>query len=181
MFNFPVQGGAHMKQLFTITLVAVIALACSPAAVFAQASGQPRVPTVTRLVKQFTDLENKLNASLSKKDAGALQALLDDDFEMRVGATPGDPVPRAEWLQSAQADTANLPGVGQMAVHDYGEIAVVSFLGSRAAGGGLFIIDVWKRAAGGWRLSTRYASPAGDATFEIPGVSADRPVFKKKI
>jgi hypothetical protein len=166
-----------MKKFVTTLLILTVFTGC-PA--FAQEPGQSRIPTVTRLVKQFSELENKLLALQHKKDIVAMQKLLADDFEMRVGAMPGNPIPRMEWLQSTKADAANLPTAEQMAVHDYGKFVVVSFLGKRTSSGNLFIVDVWSHNNSEWRLSTRYASPAGETTFDIPGMSAGQPVIKKK-
>src|SRR5437773_11884802 len=57
-----------------------------------------RVPTLTRLVKHFTEQEAALASAIRAGDASTAGNLLTDDFEMRTGATPANPIPRAEWL-----------------------------------------------------------------------------------
>src|SRR4029079_17129866 len=65
---------------------AVVALALA-----APAIGQPtgRIPTVTRLVKIFSELETRIVDSAHAGDASALDAMLDAAFELRVGDAPG--------------------------------------------------------------------------------------------
>src|SRR3954451_9093033 len=71
-------------------------LFAAPASVAQDAAG--RVPTVTRLVKIFADLETRLNESIARADSSSMDKLLQDDFEMRVGNAPGTPVPRRKWI-----------------------------------------------------------------------------------
>ena len=141
-------------------LVATLALASVPS--FAQAISPGRVPTVSRLVVQFTAREAQLAERIRAGDAGGAGQMLTDDFELRAGSQPGRPVPRAEFIrQSIQS-----PGAGdapaQMAVHDLGDTMAVSFL-QRAGGAGadLFIVDVWRRTGEDWKLAIRYVAPAG--------------------
>jgi hypothetical protein len=66
-----------------------------------------------------------------------------------------------------------------MAVHDLGETAVVSFTrGNR--GGALFVVDVWRKQGSDWRLAVRYASPAGTASYAVPGAGTEEPEIPKK-
>lgn len=113
-----------------------------------------RVPTVTRLVKLFRDLELQL---LSGADPAPLLA---DDFELRPARQPGVPVPRAEWL----AQPASLRGSGgtleQMAAHDNGPSVTVSFLWRPEQGTPQFIVDTWVRDGEGWKLKVRYQARA---------------------
>lgn len=128
-----------------------------------------RIPTVTRLVQQFTILENDLIAATEGRDEVAIDALLGDDFEMRVGANPGAPVPRVAWKQAILTRRSTPFVIEQMAVHDRNGTAIVSFLGRRKAGRNLFFVDVWIQVDGAWKLSTRYASSADDLQALIPG------------
>ena len=57
------------------------------------------IPTVTRLVKLFMDLEGTLATGLRDGNAAAVDTMLADDFEMRVASMPGNPTPRAEWIK----------------------------------------------------------------------------------
>ena len=144
--------------------VAVAACIASPAA--AQPVQPPgRIPTVTRLVKIFYELETGLAANLAAHDAKAIDRTLDPDFELRTGAMPGTPVPRADWIRQAQSNRSE-GSIDQMAVHDFGSVAIVSFrqvpaaAPSASATQRLFVVDCWKREGDGWKLATRYLSIA---------------------
>ncbi|MHB8493171.1 MAG: nuclear transport factor 2 family protein [Casimicrobiaceae bacterium] len=136
-----------------------------------QASG--RIPTVTRLVKVFYDLESRLVSNLVARNATAIDQALEPDFEMRAGSMPGTPVPRADWMRQEQANPSEA-AIDQMAVHDFGSVAIVSFRLSPAAtpasgaNQGLFIVDCWKRDGNGWKLATRYLSNAAAPASAIP-------------
>ena len=129
----------------------------------APASG--RIPTVTRLVKLFTGLEMDLVAKTHAKDLSALDALLDPSFELRAGNAPGTPVPRDAWIRDVRAAPRSPPRIDQMAVHDFGDVAIVSFRETAAAGatpGGSarLVVDCWKRDGAAWKLAVRYVSDA---------------------
>ena len=153
---------------------AVIALtsAIAAAPALAQSDAATRIPTVTRLVKQFYELETTLDAKLMARDVAALDLLLDANFEVRRAALPGVPIPRDEWLRSA-VGVASPPQVDQLAVHDFGVAAVVSFRQVDAARKRAprstkerMIVDCWTRSGDRWLLTVRYegadrpASPA---------------------
>ena len=158
---------------------APIVLQLSPAS--AQATATGRVPTVSRLVMLFTEQETNLAARIRAKDAAGAGSLLTDDFELRSGPQPGRPVPRADWLrQSMQAPGADTTPT-QMAVHDLGGTAVVSFLlKADSANAGFFIVDVWRQSGEQWKLAIRYVAPAGAGGTPIPGVPAAEPEIPKR-
>lgn len=145
-----------------------------------QTGGEPqlRIPTVTRLVQIFSTLESELMAAVQKGDTTAIDKMLADDFELRSGAMPGMPTPRAEWLRHSQGQA--VAPIDQMAVHDYGSAAVVSYLWKRGARHDVFIVDVWGKSGEAWKLSVRYASPAGDRRFNIPGAALEALPGEKK-
>ena len=88
--------------------------ACLPAVALAQPAPQPsNVPTVTRLVKVFSELERGLVEKSHSKDASDLDALLDPSFEMRIGSAPGTPVPRDAWIREARKSAAT-PRIGPL-------------------------------------------------------------------
>ncbi len=120
-----------------------------------------RVPTITRTVQLFGDLERKLDSA----DPAEKSQFLMDDFEERLCAEPGTPVPRDAWLQKSAHGEGRF---SQEAVHDYGNIAVYSALVSRSKSSDT-IVDTWKQADGGWKLSVRYRCPASG---EKPAKSA---------
>lgn len=152
---------------------AVLGTSAAPPPSAAQATG--RISTVTRQVAEFGRLENALLDALHRRDAAGAQALLDDAFEMRVGAWPGQPVPRADWLRQSLAEPATNTRIEQLAVHDFGTTAIASFQLSLATGDTprrYFVADAWVRTEAGWRLSVRYIAAASEATAAIPGAGA---------
>jgi len=153
---------------------ALIGAALATGLVAAGASAQSHVPTVTRLVKQFMGFEGELADALRGGDSAALARLVVDDFEQREGDRPGEPLPRAEWVQQEARVGVAFADIEQMAVHDYGEVMAVSFLRVDTAGKRRqFVVDVWKRHADGWKLATRYLGAVATAK------SPEAPVKKK--
>jgi hypothetical protein len=132
------------------------ALAALPLAAPAQVRTQ--AVTVTRLVRVFLELETALFEAERSGDRAALERLLVDDFEQRGAARPGRPMPRAEWLDEALRNAAAEIDLEQMAVHDRGQTAIVSFAARPAGRAGRFIVDVWVRVGADWRLNVRYVS-----------------------
>jgi ketosteroid isomerase-like protein len=144
-----------------------------------------RIPTVTRLVKLFLELEGALAAGVRSGNATAVDGMVADDFELRVASMPGNPTPRAEWLRLALDKPGPSFRIEQMAVHDFGEVAIVSFLEAAMAGEkrdatrDIATVDVWKRSGETWKLAVRYAGPAGSHGFAIPGASMQPPIEKR--
>jgi hypothetical protein len=154
---------------------ASVAVACFGAVVAspgaAQAPAPASIPTVSRLVVVFTEHELRLTERIRARDAAGVGNLLTDDFELRASPRPGRPVPRADWIRQSTASPPALGVPTQMAVHDLGTAAVVSFLQpAEGAKGSLFVIDLWRRVGEDWKLAVRYAAPAGSTSVPIPGV-----------
>jgi hypothetical protein len=152
-----------------VVMICAAVLVGGPAA--AQPSSQTgRIPTVTRLVKVFSDLEAALQTQARSPDPGALDQSLDPAFEMRDGASPAAPIPRDEWIRQARAAPGGNPSIDQMAVHDLGAYAIVSFRevdpGAKATSK-RFVVDCWKRDGDTWKLAIRYAS-------DVPAASQER-------
>ena len=151
------------------------------------APAQPgRVPTITRLVRDFLDLEARLLDAQRRGDRAALEQLLADDFELRVARRPGTPVPRAEWLDTVLR--APLPAgesvIEQMAVHEHAAAMIASFLLRRQHAdtkgpSTLFVVDTWVRAGERWTLATRYAAPVLPGAPLVPG-DPDAPASRKR-
>jgi hypothetical protein len=147
----------------------------------AQGSGTNRIPTVTRLVKIFLGLEGDLAQRLDAGDADAVERMLLPDFELRTGGAPGNPVPKEEWMRRMLGQKGAWR-IEQMAVHDFGEVAVVSYLQADAKSDrrkDLFITDVWKRAGDSWQLAVRYAGPSAGGTGS-PAAAPERSGVPKK-
>ena len=130
-----------------------------------------RIPTVSRLVVMFTEQEMRLAERINARDAVGLSALLTDDFELRAGARPGQPVPRADWIGQSMKSPASTGTPTEMAVHDLGDAALVSFLQPYGrAKAGIFVVDLWRLVGDEWKLAVRYAAPAGSSNAAIPGL-----------
>ena len=149
-----------------MTLGQFVLGACAALLVCGLAAAQPtpptgRIPTVTRLVKVFSELEAALQAQARSPDPAALEQSLDPSFEMRDGAAPAAPIPRDEWIRRTRASASANRAIDQMAVHDLGAYAIVSFReADPGAKGGAqrFVVDCWKRDGDTWKLAIRYAS-----------------------
>ncbi len=176
-------GAKACRSLARVLRAGLVAMVCAGSAHTALA--QPgRVPTVTRLVQLFTQLETQLMAAQRQGDGKTLDSLLSDDFEMRVARQPGVPIARAEWLQ-AQASAKWAAGewhIEQMAAVERGEWVTVSFRlapASTGAAGGWFMVDTWQRQGDGWRLASRHAAAVWTAAPLAPGERASPPMRKK--
>jgi hypothetical protein len=162
----------------TVSMISMLALASSE-------DGVGRIPTVTRLVHIFFQLEGKLSKAVEKQDMPTASKLLSDDFEMRVSTKPGTPIPRAAWIQQSFAEPKSSRVMKQMAVHDFGKITIVSYLwkitdAKSKMGRDIFIVDTWRQEAGAWKLAVRYAGPAAQSDYPIPGVPIIESTFEKK-
>jgi hypothetical protein len=172
-----------VKRVVVPAVLSGIALTAISVPLQAEGDGQLHIPTVTRLVQQFTAYEDAIIESIARRDAAGLQKSLTNDFELRIAANPGVPTPRADWIRLSLTESHKLTGIEQMAVHDHGDVMVVSFLGKRdgiGAKGNVFVVDVWVRSGRDWKLSTRYAGPAGDSRFAVPGAGQGTPAIEKK-
>jgi hypothetical protein len=115
---------------------------------------QMTIPLVTRLVQQFDGLEKDIIVALKTNNQSALHQLVADDFEARMSYAPGSPISRETWLLQSlnQAKNYNVV-IGQMAVHDFKQMMVVSFRWQS-----LSLVDVWTKEQERWVLKVRYAS-----------------------
>jgi hypothetical protein len=135
----------------------------------------------TRNVAVFTKLENALIDAVQHHDTEALARIVSDDFELRSTPTPGVPTPRNEAMQAWTQLPAQPSSIGQMAVHDYGDLMVVSFVWQHG-GQPFFVVDTWKRAGADWKVAARYAAPIVDGAATVPGaVAASAQSLRKKI
>jgi hypothetical protein len=144
-------------------------------------------PTPTRNVVTFTELEKNWIEAVQKHDTQALDKIVAPNYELRSAAAPGVPSARADSLKQSIELPAFQSSIGQMAVHEYPDLMVVSFMWKIAAPQGtgiaqnVFVVDTWKRAGDSWQVVVRYAAPA-DAQAVIPGAVAPSPEsLRKKI
>lgn len=168
-------------MLRSISLLAMVTL--SVAATPSIAADEPaggRVATVTRLVKLFLEREEALSAAMRAGDAASLERTLTDDFELRAGARAASPIPRADFLKDVVRSRPASEAPGRMAVHDLGNVAIVSFVQGDDAKRAVFVVDVWRQSGPDWKLAIRYAAPAGTQDFPIPGAGAPPTEIPKK-
>jgi ketosteroid isomerase-like protein len=173
------------RFLFLTLLAAMTVSIMSAPAMASSEDGVGRIPTVTRLVRIFFQLEGELSKAVEQRDMPAVSKLLSDDFEMRVSTMPGTPIPRAVWIQQSFSEPKSSSTLEQMAVHGFGKIAVVSYSWKIKAAKSkmmrdIFIVDTWRQEAGAWRLAVRYAGPGAQGDYLIPGVPTIEPAFEKK-
>jgi hypothetical protein len=128
-------------------------------------------PVPTRNVAIFTKLETALIDAAQHRDTEALARIVSDDFEIRSAPAPGVPTAREEALHAWTQLPAQPSAIGQMAVHEYGDLMVVSFVW-RLGQQSFFVIDTWKRAGTDWKVAVRYAAPVLDGGAAVPGTVA---------
>jgi hypothetical protein len=151
----------------------------------ASATASPVTPT--RTVVTFTELEKNWIEAVQKHDTKALDQILAPHYELRSAATPGVPSARDDSIKQSLELPAFQSSISQMAVHEYPDLMVVSFMWKIAApqGTGLaqnvFVVDTWRRAGDSWQVEVRYAAPA-DSKAVIPGaVAPSTASLQKKI
>ena len=161
-----------MKRfLISLSLCVVLGSAMAAGQVPTGGRGGP-VPTRNILI--FSKLENTWIDALRHHDADALARIVSDDFEIRSASAPGVPTAREQVLQAWAQLPARDSSIGQMAVHEYKELAVVSFVWTLAGGAAgapqsFFVVDTWKRAGNDWKVAVRYAAPLADGGAAVPG------------
>ncbi len=129
--------------------------------------GKTRIVTMTRPMATFSELESRLVEAAQKKDAAALQALISEDCNLWTPAPPGDPMPSEDWIAALQQAPPRSFRMRQLAVQDFGDTNVVSFVASegRMVKGkervsDHFVVDVWTKKGDAWQLAARYLSAA---------------------
>jgi len=148
----------RIAQALLLALVALGGPACA-AATPPQSSPEQQV-SMTRSMLVFFQLEQELSRAVSKHDQGATDKLLSVDFELRPDSHPGEATTRAEWLADGVAQSGSR--FEHLAVRDFGDVAIVSFVMTTKNGGGVetrsYVVDAWKKQGDGWQLITRYQS-----------------------
>jgi hypothetical protein len=179
-FRYP-----SLRQLATLLAAGCIA-ALAPGQAAAQSAGH-RVMTMTRGVSVFGKAETELAEVMKSHDAEAIDRIVGIEFEQRSAGAPSMPVPRGDWLDQAPAEFAHAAGMRDIAVHEYGDVAVVSFTWLRdRPQAPTFVVDVWRRKAAEepYQIVSRYLSPlpkpAAAAKRRAGAASAAVPVDTKK-
>jgi hypothetical protein len=142
-----------------------------------------QIPVVTRLVQIYSDYELRLADAINRRDAGEIDRVVATDFELRSASNIGVPTPRADWIVQSLKEPPALISIGQMAVHDYGNIRIVSFVLKRAAGGrskpGIAVVDVWMQSGESSVLKTRYATVQATQFLRVPGETRQQQIDKR--
>jgi hypothetical protein len=154
-----------MKRILVlIVLLAVAAVGQDKAPTGGRPSGG-RTETPTRGVVKYKAMERALLQAQQEKQQDKVSGMLADDFEV-WSSEQSDPTPRELWEQNAASSNISWFQIRNMAVRDFGNIAIVSFLLDRhgEANGKpvtptVFIVDVWQQPAG--KLAVRYQSVPG--------------------
>lgn len=177
-----------MKIIHAVICLAAL-FAIAPAFSAEETAPAPHrvVPTVTRTIQIFTNLENAWNDGVKNRDIASLKKIIAERYELRTAASPGRPTPRDESMALAFKDAPFASRIEQMAVHEYGDLMIVSFQwdldvdASSPLASKIFVVDTWKRADGDWQVQARYAAPADGTTKMVPGFDAQQPTINKKI
>jgi len=146
-----------------------------------------RVPTVTRLVKAFGQLEAEIITAFKHQDQARLARLIDQNFEMQVASKSANSMPLSGWLKASMAEAASYTyDISDMAVRDLGQTAIVSFDWKPSAStkkdssAEIFIVDVWKKEGMDWKLAIRFASAVQKSGVKFPGFSVTDGIIEKK-
>lgn len=119
------------------------------------------------LTAEFARLERVWADAVIAQDRATLEHMLAPEYCLVVSAAPDRPVPRASWLDQAVGPyRVRRAATHALAARQVGEgVVAVSLLLEMEASVGdidrsmtLFIVDVWRRDADGWRVVVRPSS-----------------------
>jgi hypothetical protein len=170
-------SGAKFKATYHLLVVRIwCSILISVTALFS-CNASSKIPTTTRLVKLFGDLENDLNTAISVRDSSKIDSLLGQEFEQRTGESPNDPIPRSEWISTSLGQYLIIKdfNITQMSVTALGDTNIVCFRLDYVAERkkskiyNLFVVDVWIKEGIQWRLKSRYIDPVGPVEYPLLG------------
>ncbi len=157
-----------MKSIFAAIVSILLAVAAHAQQTKPAPQAGTRIVTKTRLVAVFSDLEQQLLTAGRTNGATVFDRLLARDFQVWTPAPPGQPVPRAAWLEKNASSPPEAFRIRQMAVRSLDHHAVVSFVlveGGGARQTARFIVDLWSNSSGDWQLTDRYVSSVPPAPY----------------
>lgn len=134
----------------------------------------PRIITATRQVSLFSSMEKEMLQNVQSKNRSAIELMLTDDCQ--IYQPDADPLDGPDWIDSVMARDFSLKSfmVRQVSVVDLGDSAVVNYTRvqeatyrSKPANGEYFVVDLWKKSAGSWKLASRYVSKVS-STATLP-------------
>jgi len=147
-----------------MVLLATLGISAEPAQPTGRGPG--RGVTLTRSAAKYQQLENQILGALQEKGAPRLNALVAPDLEVWSAERSGS-IGLDEWMQEGFASRLESFRVRDIAVHEFGEQNIVSFLLERHVAGRAtvttdFVVDVWdaRRDVLRVRYVSKPASPA---------------------
>lgn len=159
-----------MRKLIVVSVlfVSIFSIAQSQAPAAHDAGG-----TLTRSASKYKGLETALLQAQQDKKQDAVKQMMDDDFEV-WSAEKNEPTPREAWEQGWMSGNLSWFQIRNVAVREFGNLAIVSFLldrrgsvGEKAMTPTVFVVDVWRQDSG--KLAVRYvSSPGKPATQLVP-------------
>ena len=136
-----------------------------------------RVESPTRGVVKYKALEQALLQAEQDKRPEAAADHVTEDFEI-WSAEKNEPTPRELWEQNLKSSNVSWFQIRNMAVRDFGSVAVVSFLLDRRGEVGgkpvkptVYVVDVWQQPAG--KLAVRYISAPGKPAAQLMPTGKD--------
>ena len=127
--------------------------------------------TLTRSASKYKDLETALLQAQQDKRQDDVNRMVDDDFEV-WSAEKNEPTPRDVWVQGWMTGNSSWFQIRNVAVREFGDIAVVSFLLDRRGEMGdkpvtptVFVVDVWRQGTS--KLVVRYVSSPGKPAPQV--------------
>jgi hypothetical protein len=152
--------------------VLVFAILFASQIVAAQETARSGMPTIE--TDAFTRLEKRGMDAIVAQDRATLEAMLTPDFELRTARTGGEITLRDEWLQAATSTyKIRSFAINGLTVRMFGTYAIVNFLyeqqanfSGRDLSGDFFIVDLWQKTGGEWKLAARYSAGPGLAPQE---------------
>ena len=171
-----------MLRLARLSAVVMSCAAALVSPVQAQAV-RTQIPTVTRLVQIYSDYEQRLADAFNRRDTAEIGRVVANDFELRSANNIGIPTPRADWIAQSLKEPSASMSIGQMAVHEYGNIRIVSFVMKRSAADrrqrDIAVIDVWMQSGESSVLKVRYAAFQDTRSLHVPGESRQQQIDKR--
>jgi hypothetical protein len=156
--------------LFVFLLLSFIAVAQDQAPTGGRPSGG-RTETPTRGVVKYKAMERALLQAEQDKRQDATRQMVTEDFEV-WSAEKNEPTPRELWEQGWMSANISWFQIRNMAVRDFGSVAVVSFLLDRRGESNgkpvtptVFVVDIWQQQTG--KLAVRYISAPGKPAAQL--------------
>ncbi len=127
--------------------------------------------TLTRQASRYMALETALLQAQQDRNQNAASRLVGNDFEI-WSAESADAMPREVWEQGWQDLNLTWFRIRNIAVREFGDTAVISFLldrrgdrRGRAIPATVYVVDVWQQQAG--KLAVRYLSTPGKPALQL--------------